>query len=233
MAIRERLRRTFRSKKSASAEVDDGYPPRRKDLEYYKPHEIPKSKYKGKVDPEHRERLEAYSLGDAFENTRRRTSVAMSGTFSPGGTQALSAAQSRRSSWTSREPSSTSTAASHLTNVTSATDATSAGSIDDQVAGLASCGVPVERKLKESHDNDSTRIDTADDLSRTVTAIDKRTIPDAGLAKSTTVGKTGSDPESTLFSAEELERAMTRATLRPRRGTVIGDMEELKPQAPV
>ncbi|RMZ75457.1 hypothetical protein DV738_g5473, partial [Chaetothyriales sp. CBS 135597] len=223
MAIRERLRRTFRSKKSDSTEADDGYPPRRKDLDYYKPHEIPKSKYKGKVDPEHKERLEAYSLGDAFENTRRRTSLAMSGTFSPGGTQAMSAAQSRRSSWTSREPSSTSTAASHLTNATSATDATSTASIDNQIAGFAPSGV-MERKLEESDEDACRRVDTADDLSRIATATDKPAASD---------DKPSQDPQNTPFSVEELERAMTRATLRPRRGTVIGDMEEILPQAPV
>jgi hypothetical protein len=96
MAIRERLRRKFGSKKgSGDSTTGSDSPPRRTDIEYYKPHEIPKSKYKGKVDKAHQEKLEAYSLGDAFMAAGRRSSQALSGSFSPGGTQS----QSRRTSY--------------------------------------------------------------------------------------------------------------------------------------
>ncbi|RMZ88755.1 hypothetical protein DV736_g4014, partial [Chaetothyriales sp. CBS 134916] len=189
MALRERLRRTFRSKKSGSS---DGYPPRRTDIEYYKPHEIPKSKYKGKVDPAHKERLEAYSFADAFEKA-----------------------------------SSTGTTGSNVTS------ATSAGSIDDQIASVASAGGPKEARLGESDENESRRIDN--ELSRTVTTTDElstaegQDVAKLWMEKTITQGKPYSEPQKTLFSAEELERAMTRATLRPRRGTVIGHLEEVVP----
>ncbi|RJE17302.1 hypothetical protein PHISCL_10361 [Aspergillus sclerotialis] len=57
MGLRVKLRRTFTSKKnSAGSETGpngEPYYTDRKDIQYYKPHEIPKSKYRGKVDPEH------------------------------------------------------------------------------------------------------------------------------------------------------------------------------------
>ena len=78
----------------------------RTDIEYYKPNEIPKSKYRGKVDPEHHASLHAFSLADAFSAARRRSSLALSGTFSPGGTKDQSAASSRvQSRAASRRPS--------------------------------------------------------------------------------------------------------------------------------
>lgn len=107
MAIRERLRRTFRKKNSlssggstpsTSSDPSEYSYTGRTDVEYYKPHEIPKSKYRGKVDPEHKERLDAYSFADAFTTIRRRSSQALSGIVSPGGTKS----QSRRASYMSR-----------------------------------------------------------------------------------------------------------------------------------
>ena len=106
MAIREKLRKTFRKKDSGSSSSGGSTPSTgssdihytgRTDIEYYKPHEIPKSKYKGKVDPEHRERLESYSFADAFNTVKRKSSQALSGIMSPGGTKA----QSRRPSYVS------------------------------------------------------------------------------------------------------------------------------------
>lgn len=119
MPIRDRLRKTFGGKKkedsnsSGSSSVSsDTYYTGRKDIEYYKPHEIPKSKYRGRVDPEHKERLEAYSFGDAFAEVRRRSSQAFSGIMSPGGTKS----QSRRPSYmshVSRDARSTATTPAH------------------------------------------------------------------------------------------------------------------------
>lgn len=138
MAIRQKLKARFGiSSKNASDATNaivstEGHYTGRKDIEYYKPHEIPKSKYgRGKVDKEHIEKLESYTFGDAF-GAMRRTSLAPSGTFSPGGTQALSAApsaaQSRRASWMSRNGSDFSTAAT--SDVTSS-DKISENSEDD------------------------------------------------------------------------------------------------------
>lgn len=119
MAIRDKLRAKFgKSKKSTSGDSTPSsaststevHYTGRTDIEYYKPHEIPKSKYRGRVDKEHQESLESFSFIDAFQTVRRKTSMAMSGTFSPGGTKAQSAAPSalpsaaasRRASWMSR-----------------------------------------------------------------------------------------------------------------------------------
>ena len=148
MAIRDKLRKTFSSKKNGSRDTtpNSTSPPLRKDIEYYKPHEIPKSKYRGKVDKAHQESLDAYSFGDAFQSTVRRASQALSGTFSPGGTQAQSAAQSRRSSWLSRDPSSMSTVASQDTEMSS---------VDQRRKSVASAGAPKEEKLAENEDDDT------------------------------------------------------------------------------
>lgn len=119
MAIREKLRKTFGKKKdgsnssgSSSVSSDPTYYTGRKDIEYYKPHEIPKSKYRGRVDPEHKERLDAYSFGDAFAQVRRKSSQALSGIMSPGGTKS----QSRRPSYmsyASKDARSTATTPAH------------------------------------------------------------------------------------------------------------------------
>lgn len=105
MAIRDRLRKTFKRNKDSSSSggstpstsSDPDHYTGRTDIEYYKPHEIPKSKYKGKVDPNHKKSLDAYSFADAFSTVRRRSSQALSGIMSPGGTKS----QSRRASYMS------------------------------------------------------------------------------------------------------------------------------------
>lgn len=110
MAIREKLKKTFGRKKEGKDGVSGSSTPStssekhftgRTDIEYYKPHEIPKSKYRGKVDPEHKETLESYSFADALASMRRRSSQALSGIVSPGGTKS----QSRRPSYMSRASS--------------------------------------------------------------------------------------------------------------------------------
>ena len=110
MGLRLKLRKTFSSssKKSNSTSTNNNttttqpslYPNEplytsRTDIEYYKPNEIPKSKYKGRVDPAHHASLQAFSFSDAFTTAKRRTSLALSGTFSPGGTKSQSRVPSR------------------------------------------------------------------------------------------------------------------------------------------
>jgi hypothetical protein len=109
MGLRVKLRKTFSSSTNKKNSTSSQTGPNgetlymhRTDIEYYKPNEIPKSKYRGRVDPEHQATLQAFSLSDAFSTDRRRSSVALSGTFSPGGTNAQSAAHSRVAS---RRPS--------------------------------------------------------------------------------------------------------------------------------
>src|SRR5271169_6567529 len=98
MSFRAKLKKTFGGKRSGENTLSGDSTPRRSDIEYYKPHEIPKSKYRGHFDPEHQEKLHSFSFADAFG---RRASSIMSGAFSPGGTKA----QSRRGSWMSRTKS--------------------------------------------------------------------------------------------------------------------------------
>jgi hypothetical protein len=115
MGFGRKLRKTFSSstnkKNSTSSQQTVGLNGEqlymhRTDIEYYKPSEIPRSKYRGKVDPEHAASLQAFSLADAFSGAPRRSSAALSGTFSPGGTKSQSAAQSRvHSRVPSRRPS--------------------------------------------------------------------------------------------------------------------------------
>lgn len=236
MSLRERIKRRFT--KNAS-DTSDGYPPRRKDIEYYKPNEIPKSKYRGKVDKVHQAQLDAYSLEGAFNKVRRRASQALSGTFSPGGTNAqsaaVSAANSRRPSYsyTPAHRSHLSTAANSISEETTQRSASPAGS--DKTTGRNSTGIT---NKNHSHDSspslatDDTESPASDEISRAITAADSRadTLPNLTLQKTITSGFGGGHASEELqqqlqyehhFSAEELEKAMTRAALRPRRGTVV------------
>jgi hypothetical protein len=112
MGLRSSLKKTFTTNKKNSTSGPAVGPNgeqlymTRTDVEYYKPNEIPRSKYRGKVDPDHQASLQAFSMFDAFSVDRRRSSLALSGTFSPGGTKAQSAAASRvHSRLPSRRPS--------------------------------------------------------------------------------------------------------------------------------
>jgi len=215
MAIRDRLRRRFGSKKNGSNDSTPGSnsPPKRSDIEYYKPHEIPKSKYRGKVDKAHQDRLEAYSLGDAFNVVRRKSSQALSGTFSPGGTQS----QSRRASWISRGKSTLST-----DNGGSDIDSKSL-----RRKSVASAGAPKEETVAEDDE------DVNNGISRTATEPDgperqflsngQTDIPQIRLEKTITAGRpiSPSSPNGSPFTLEQLEQAMSRSTLRPRRETAI------------
>lgn len=145
MPFRQKLKKTFGSKKNGSGSDESSnsgtWSPQRTDIEYYKPNEIPKSKYRGKPDPEVVGKFEAYSFTDAFQTVRRKSSQALSGTFSPGGTQA----QSRRASWMSRTKSSLST-----TSVGSDTDGA-----ELRRKSVASVGAPKEADLEETEEDDT------------------------------------------------------------------------------
>ena len=236
MGLRVRLRKTFSSsitnkKNSTSSQTSLNGEPLfmlRTDIEYYKPNEIPKSKYRGKVDPEHHATLQAFSLFDAFSSDRRRSSLALSGTFSPGGTNSRSAVGSRVNSQApTRRPSvhehsgfrkhsefdgegsssnsisrEKSGAASTVEDVGTANSMPSAipflmnipmltlsplGSLSDQPTAVPSA--PTEPNKLPQHDS----------------GIDM-----AALSKQTTA-------HDIPFTAEELEKAMTRATLKSNR----------------
>lgn len=241
MSLREKIKRRLTGKRTSDG--SDGFPPRRKDIEYYKPNEIPKSKYRGKVDKIHQAQLEAYSLEGAFNKVRRRRSQALSGHYSPGGTNARSAAASAANS---RRPSYQRTR-SHL-NESSNNDDNEPGPerSDSPDSDKTAAGTSTTNKNNSQDSSPSLTTDDTDspqstlDISRSITAADSRSdipIPGLTLTKTTTVsgGVTtdlllSSSQQSQQqqqmqydqhFSAEELEKAMTRATLRPRRGTVV------------
>jgi hypothetical protein len=95
MSFRAKVRRALKGSKGKS---DDNNPPQRTDIEYYKPGEIPRSKYRGPWNQKHQDKLHAFSFEDAFRDPQPTIPTAQS----PRGTTA----QSRRSSWVSRARSS-------------------------------------------------------------------------------------------------------------------------------
>lgn len=160
MAIREKLRAKFSKNKtssSTSSQSNDtpipGHYTGRTDIEYYKPHEIPKSKYRGRVDPLHKEKLDSFNFGDSFTAVRR-ASAALSGTFSPGGTKAFSRRTSYASNIDSRTP-----ARSRRSSLSSDANASfsvpSSESASTYVRSTPSAGSPAEPTLRENSDDDT------------------------------------------------------------------------------
>ncbi|KAK5055248.1 hypothetical protein LTR84_012998 [Exophiala bonariae] len=271
MGLRGKLRQTFSSssKKSASTSSASSknnknnkntnstsntpsiYPNEthytdRTDIEYYKPNEIPKSKYRGKVDPAHQASLGAFSLSDAFAATTRRASLALSGTFSPGGTKSQSRVPSRVPS---RRPSMAAAVPEAGSNLRIEERAGSGGSeatrerSEDSNNTSSSAGASASAGDGPGSDTASTSLSgptsttgtTAPTTAVALTPMTTLTSPsnpklagvssdggldlDADVAPSTLLSKqiTAHD---TPFTAEELEMAMTRATFRDRDGVL-------------
>lgn len=225
MAIRERLRKTFKKNKGSSASggstpstgSDPSHYTGRTDIEYYKPHEIPKSKYKGRVDPEHKERLEAYSFADAFATVRRKSSQALSGIMSPGGTKS----QSRRPSYMSHMSKASRDGRKSVASTPGPHD----GLHPSSGQGIAS-DKPHAPLIRENSKDDTNVLNgefnksfectyancSAAGLSRRGTAkaeapIARSNVPEVRLERQATV------PDQP-FTPEQLEQAMTRVTLR-------------------
>lgn len=97
MTFRAKVKKALKGNRSSGYDSSDS-PPKRTDIEYYKPGEIPRSKYRGPWNQKHQDQLHAFSFEDAFRD--RKNSIPAS--CSPRGTLA----QSRRSSWMSRARSS-------------------------------------------------------------------------------------------------------------------------------
>lgn len=231
MGLRDTLKRTFTKKPS---DASDGKPPRRKDIEYYKPHEIPKSKYRGKVDKLHQAQLEAYSLEGAFASVRRRASNAFSGTFSPGGTGARSAATSLAPSAVNSRRPSYAHVRSHLSTANSVSEDRDSDSDNDndstrdQTTGIKSNSQDSSPSLIPD-DTDTDSPVSTNGISRSMTAADSSrndltATMSLSLQKTVTAKPTrAKEPQyENHFTAEELEQAMAQASLRPRRGTVLG-----------
>lgn len=66
MTFRDRVRKVFRRSSSAK-ESSNGKPK----VEYYRRGEVPRSKYRGPVDPEHRRQLYAWNFAAATVDRRR------------------------------------------------------------------------------------------------------------------------------------------------------------------
>ncbi|EHY56446.1 hypothetical protein HRR83_002472 [Exophiala dermatitidis] len=225
MGLRARLRKRFSSSSKMSSTPDPILPNEphytaRTDIEYYKPHEIPRSKYRGKVDPEHQASLAAFSLADAFSAPARRNSMALSGTFSPGGTKAQSLAASRiqsraqsrvQSRVPSRRQSFEETIPTRTEEERSSTDSSSREK-SITASTVLDRDTPSTSLSERTTPIPSAPVEPAMKLAMHDSGID---IPDIVLTKQTTA-------HDTPFTVEELEQAMTRASLGPRRFAVSG-----------
>jgi len=213
MGLRVKLRKTFSSstnkKNSTSSQKTgpNGEPlyMTRTDIEYYKPNEIPKSKYRGRVDPDHAASLQAFSMADAFSTARRRSSLALSGTFSPGGTKSQSAAQSRAHS---RRPSVHEHEHSGLRQHTELDDEASNSSSTSREKSVAASTILDAGTASTSLSDQPTAVPSAPTESNKLSQHDSG-IDMAGLSKQVTA-------HDAPFTPEELEQAMTRATLKSR-----------------
>jgi len=85
MPFRERVKKAFGGKKTGNNSRSGPA------IEYYKPDEIPRPRYCGKLDQVHQEKLQAFSFADAF---RSRRNSAMS-SYSPSCPKSQSRRQSR------------------------------------------------------------------------------------------------------------------------------------------
>lgn len=218
MGLRDRVRKTFKKKTSSSSggstpstSSDPNHYTGRTDIEYYKPHEIPKSKYKGRVDPEHKEKLESYSFADAFKTVRRQSSQALSGIMSPGGTKS----QSRRPSYVSHMSKASRDGRKSLVSIPGPNEI----AVPLSRAGTSSGNHPAPL-IRESSDDDTDVLNAGLSLSRRETAIAKpqvQHVPDVRLERQATA------PDQP-FTVEELEQAMSRATVRPEGNTLRSGM---------
>jgi hypothetical protein len=95
MGVREKMKKAFGGKKSGDNSPSETGTPKIPGVEYYKPSQVPKSKYRGKWDQGHQDKLHAFSFAAAFK-TRRDSGHSI---YSPSGRKA----QSRRPSYFSKK----------------------------------------------------------------------------------------------------------------------------------
>lgn len=74
MTLREKVRRAIRRVSPGFPPKDDGKPK----VEYYKRSEVPRSKYRGPVDPEHQRRLREWTFEGAMVERRRSLDLELS-----------------------------------------------------------------------------------------------------------------------------------------------------------
>ncbi|KAF9886894.1 hypothetical protein FE257_011017 [Aspergillus nanangensis] len=73
MSFRQKVRKVFHRQSSNAKSKDNGIK-----IEYYKRHEIPRSKFKGPFDPEHQQRLASWSFGEAHAIRERSLDLSLS-----------------------------------------------------------------------------------------------------------------------------------------------------------
>jgi hypothetical protein len=95
MGVREKMKKAFGGRKSGGNSPSDAGTPKIPGVEYYKPGQVPKSKYRGKWDQDHQDKLHAFSFAAAFKS-RRGSGHSI---YSPSGRKA----QSRRASSFSKQ----------------------------------------------------------------------------------------------------------------------------------
>src|ERR1700728_2448646 len=95
MGVREKMKKAFGGKKSGDNSPNDAGTPGIPGVEYYKPGQVPKSKYRGKWDQDHQDKLHAFSFAAAFRS-RKGSGHSL---YSPSGRKA----QSRRASYFSKK----------------------------------------------------------------------------------------------------------------------------------
>src|SRR5947209_13260343 len=91
MGVREKMKKAVGGKKSGANSPSGTGTRRIPGVEYYKPGQVPKSKYRGKWDQDHQDKLHAFSFAAAFRSRRGSGHSA----YSPSGRKA----QSRRASY--------------------------------------------------------------------------------------------------------------------------------------
>ena len=209
MPFRSAFKKTFTRKRTLSStptgdSEDTGY--RRSDIEYYEAHEIPKPKYRGRIDSEHKDRLQAFNFASAFG---KRASSALSGTFSPRGTHA----QSRRASTIS-------------TGATSAEPARRGSVLPNELPEQdesSSNGTQIASGEDNSHCPQGTDVDVYpanSSRSDSTPHADGDTGADLGLKKALAQGELD-HRRDTPFTQQQLEDAMNKASLKPRDDSVL------------
>ena len=201
MGLRDRLKKI--KNRSGSNTPSGNSTPK---IEYYKPGEEPKPKYRGKIDKEHSDKLQAFTFSDAW-NRRKSNFSDGHGTMSPGGTMA----QSR--------------ATSFIGSLRRKSVASASGSDrdrDNKDMRRKSTAAPPETATVKENEVDDTNVANAG-LSRPQTANAKQleltTVPTEhdtnGVALEKTATNGGLSPtHDTPFSTEELEKALTRVTIQ-------------------
>ena len=201
MGLRDRLKK-IKNRSGSNTPSNGTNTPK---IEYYKPGEEPKLKYRGKIDKEHSDKLHAFSFSDAWSR-RKSTHSDHHGTMSPGGTYL---AQSRATSFVAslRKKS----VASHSESETDATR-------ERDLRRKSLVAQPDTATVKEN-DVDDTNIANAG-VSRPQTATGKP--PDANSGNNTNLNATETSLEKTEtiipthdapFSTDELQKALSRATI--------------------